>query len=1059
MAANMTMDTKILVVDDEPEVLFATSRPLKKAGYMVLEAETGQKGLELAREHLPDLILSDVVLPDMDGVEVCRSLKAGEMTSDIHVVLITGKRLATDDKVFGLEEGADDYIMRPIRNHELLARVKAQLRLVRAEKELKEHQRLLENLLERRSAELKSEKAEHQLTACSLVESEKQCQDLVKNLPGTAYQFVLNAQGDSYFQYMGDNCLSLFGYRPEEILAKPNLVFDRIPQPDRDTVTRAMEASAATMTPYNVVHRYIKKTGERVWIHASSIPSLRPDGGIVWNGIGLDITERKLFEEALRENEAFLKELIDAIPMPIFYKDRNGKYLGFNKAFETFFGETREHMIGKSVFDINPPELAKIYSAQDDELFSSGGVQRYESQWKNAHGRLCDFIFNKAAFTDGKGNVAGLIGVLIDISDRKKAEEELRESKLFLDSMSDIAYRADDRGNLIWVNSAGESITGLSREDIIGKPFLPLFIESDHASLMEVYNRTLSGESLENTLTFTSGVTCHFTSLPYRNENNDIVGTFGVARDITERISAEKALSVSEDRLKKAQKAAKIGNWEYDVATGKVWGSEEAFRIYGIERKSEYLPLDEVESHIIEAKRVNQALIDLLTTEKEYDIEFQITQGNTQKIKTIHSIAELVKDHKGNPIKVLGVIQDITEKKAREEENIKLIGLLQHAQKLESIGNLAGGIAHDFNNILFPILGLSELLVEDLSPDSLEHENARQILKAAERGSDLVQQILAFSRQTDHKMMPIRIQNVLKEALKLARSTIPANIEIEQHIQRDCGLVNADATQVHQIAMNLITNAFHAVEHTDGKINVQLKEVTLESEDIADLLIEPGSYAMLTVSDTGCGIAPLNIKRIFEPYFTTKEQGKGTGLGLAVVYGIIKEHRGDIKVESELNEGTTFTVYVPLIEKPNNAESIERNVNYETGDEHILLVDDEKPILQVEKQMLERLGYQVTFRTSGLDALETFAANPNSYDMVISDMSMPNITGDKLAQKLISIRPDVPIILCTGFSERIEKGKADAIGIKGLLSKPIAKLEMAKMVRKVLDEAKSTAQE
>ncbi|MCF8129436.1 MAG: response regulator [Deltaproteobacteria bacterium] len=811
----MTMDAKILVVDDEPEVLFATSRTLKKAGYMVLEAETGQKALELAREHLPDLILLDVVLPDMDGVEVCRSLKTSEMTSDIHVVLITGKRLATDDKVFGLEEGADDYIVRPIRNHELLARVKAQLRLVSAEKELKEHRRLLEHLLERRSAELKSEKAEHQLTACSLVESEKQCQDIVKNLPGTAYQFVLNTEGDSYFQYMGDNCLSLFGYRPEEILSNPNLVFDRIPRPDRDTVARAMEVSAATMTPYNVVHRYLKKTGERVWIHSSSIPSLRPDGGIVWNGIGLDITERKRFEEALQESEAFLKKLIDAIPMPIFYKDGNGKYLGFNQAFETFFGETKEHMIGKSVFDINPPELAEVYSAQDDELLSSGGVQRYESQWKNAHGRLCDFIFNKAAFTDSEGNVAGLIGV----------------------------------------------------------------------------------------------------------------------------------------------------------------------------------------------------------------------------------------------------IQDITEKKAREEENIKLIGLLQHAQKLESIGNLAGGIAHDFNNILFPIMGLSELLVEDLSPGSLEHENARRIQKAAERGSDLVQQILAFSRQTDHKMMPIKIQNVLREALKLARSTIPANIEIERHIQSDCGLVNGDATQVHQIAMNLITNAFHAVEHTDGKINVQLKEVNLESEDIVDLLIEPGSYAMLTVSDTGCGIEPLNIKRIFEPYFTTKEQGKGTGLGLAVVYGIIKEHRGDIKVESELNEGTTFTVYLPLIEKPNDTESIERNVNYETGNEHILLVDDEKPILHVEKQMLERLGYHVTFRTNGLDALETFAANPNSYDMVISDMSMPNITGDKLAQKLISIRPDIPIIICTGFSERIEKGKADAIGIKGLLLKPIAKLEMAKMVRKVLDEARSTAQE
>jgi len=689
MAANMTMDTKVLVVDDEPEVLFAASRILKEVGYEVLEAETGQKALDLAREHLPDLILLDVVLPDIDGVEVCRSLKTGEMTSGIHVILITGKRLATDDKVFGLEEGADGYILRPIRNHELLARVKAHLRLVSTEKELKAHQRLLKKLLERRGAELQSEKAEHQLTACSLMESEKQCQDLVKNLPGTAYQFVLSTEGDSYFQYMGDNCLNLFGYQPEEILANLHLVFDRIPQPDRDTVTRAIETSAATMTPYTVVHRYIKKTGERVWIHASSIPSLRPDGGIVWNGIGLDITD----------------------------------------------------------------------------------------------------------------------------------------------------------------------------------------------------------------------------------------------------------------------------------------------------------------------------------------------------------------------------------KKAKQKENIKLIGLLQQLQKLESIGNLAGGIAHDFNNILFPIMGLAELLVEDLAPDSLERQNAQQILKAAERGSNLVQQILAFSRQTDHKMMPIRIQNVLKEVLKLVRSTIPTNIDIKQHIQTDCGFVNADATQVHQIAMNLITNAFHAVEHTDGKINVRLKEVKLDDKDVADLVIEPGRYAMLTVSDTGCGIEPFNIKKIFEPYFTTKEQGKGTGLGLAVVYGIVKEHRGDIKVESELNEGTTFTVYLPLIEKSKGEVSMEKDVNDETGNERILLVDDEELIVQVGTQMLERLGYHVTVRTSSPDALETFAANPNAYDMVITDMSMPKMTGDKLAKKLISIRMDIPIILCTGFNERIDKGRADSIGIKGFLLKPIAKSKMAQMVREVLDEAKGTAQE
>ena len=446
--------------------------------------------------------------------------------------------------------------------------------------------------------------------------------------------------------------------------------------------------------------------------------------------IAQTLKERDKLLNSLRESEAFLKTLIDTIPTPVFYKDKDGKYLGFNRAFETFFGEKRERLIGKSVFDINPPELAETYHAQDDVLFNSGGVQRYESQWKNAHGELRDFIFNKAVFGDSKGNIAGLIGILLDITDRNRAIESLRvsegkfskafesapvlmtissiedgryldindtfvrvtgynretaigtasielgfidsenrnriaeslhaegcvkelelelnradgtklnclywgevievegkkrllsiasditdrkqdekalkESKMFLDNMSDIAYMADAQLNVVWVNSAIERITGLPPEEIIGKPFLPLFIEADRASLMDVYKRTLLGESLENTLTFTSGVTCHFTSLPKRNAKGEIIGTFGVARDITERLIAEKALQVSEDRLKKAQEAAGIGNWEYDMSTGRVWGSEEVFRIYEIERTSEYLPLDEVENHIIEAERVNQ---------------------------------------------------------------------------------------------------------------------------------------------------------------------------------------------------------------------------------------------------------------------------------------------------------------------------------------------------------------------------------------------------------------------------------------------------------------------
>ncbi len=308
-------------------------------------------------------------------------------------------------------------------------------------------------------------------------------------------------------------------------------------------------------------------------------------------------------------------------------------------------------------------------------------------------------------------------------------------------------------------------------------------------------------------------------------------------------------------------------------------------------------------------------------------------------------------------------VRDITKEMILEEQ-------LRQAQKMESIGSLAGGIAHDFNNLLYPIIGMSEMLLEDLPPNSLEHENAREIFAAGRRAADLVKQILAFSRQSKQKLMPVRIQNVLKEVLKLCRSTIPTDIEIHQDIQADCRPVKADATQIHQVAMNLITNAYHAIEGKSGKITVQLKQIKLTNNELTDSTLKQGQYIVLTVSDTGVGIKSDIVRKIFEPYFTTKEKGKGTGLGLAVAYGIVKEYQGDIKVYSEVNKGTTFDAYLPLIKKDTQVISINHVPEIETGTERILLVDDEEFVIRLQKQLLSRLGYQVTEVTSGQGALD-----------------------------------------------------------------------------------------
>jgi len=389
--------------------------------------------------------------------------------------------------------------------------------------------------------------------------------------------------------------------------------------------------------------------------------------------------------------------------------------------------------------------------------------------------------------------------------------------------------------------------------------------------------------------------------------------------------------------------------------------------------------------------------------------------------------------------------RDITERKDIETR-------LNQAQKSEAIGALAGGIAHDFNNLLFPIIGLSEMLLEDLPAGSPERENMTQIIKAARRAEDLVNQILSFSRQAEHKKIPIRIQQVLKEVGKLVRSTIPSNIEIRQSIQADCDPVLADPTNLHQIAMNLITNAYHAVEENSGSISIELRQTTLDPEDGAAEDLQPGSYAVLSVSDTGHGIPRGLLDKIFDPYFTTKPQGKGTGLGLSVAYGIVKEHGGEIRVYSEAGQGTTFKVYLPLLAQDETSDGQPVTVEHPTGHERILLVDDEAPIAYMGEQVLKRLGYRVTAYTSSTDALEAFRTDPTAYDLVITDMAMPNMTGDRLARQLIALRPDIPVILCTGFSENVTAATIESLGIKGLLMKPMVRGELAAMIRRVLDE-------
>ncbi len=420
--------------------------------------------------------------------------------------------------------------------------------------------------------------------------------------------------------------------------------------------------------------------------------------------------------------------------------------------------------------------------------------------------------------------------------------------------------------------------------------------------------------------------------------------------------------------------------------------------------------------------------------------------------KTLHTlIRKIVLNRKEYGLsQILVSIVDVTALYRTSKEKQQLELELQQTRKMETIGTLAGGIAHDFNNILFPISGYTEILLEDIPKDSPYRKSLKEIYSGTMRARELVRQILTFSRQEPGQLEVFKIQTIVKEVLKLIRPSIPASIEIKKNIDSECGPVKADPIQVHQIIMNLCTNAYHAMKNQDGILTVTLSRVNPGETGIKGLPTRDAGYVCLSVSDTGTGIKKEIVDKVFDPFFTTKPQGQGTGMGLAVIHGIVSKMGGLIRVESVEEQGSTFRVYLPMVNEDVEEKSI-NDLDMHGGNEHILLVDDEQSVVTMQRKMLERLGYKVSSFAGSFEALRAFESSPREYDLVISDVAMPNMGGGNLASELMNIRPDVPVLLCTGFSETLTPEKAEAIGIKKVLHKPVSMRTLASSIREVLD--------
>lgn len=656
-----------------------------------------------------------------------------------------------------------------------------------------------------------------------------------------------------------------------------------------------------------------------------------------------------------------------------------------------------------------------------------------------------------------------IIVLLIQNRRRAKAEKSALDSEsrfrvLFKHAPDAIMVYDHDIARLVDVNVSAEKLFGYSREQLMQSlpiQFYPVE-QPDGRDVSISYQEHLEQALAEKTVNFERAIhtadgrdllcEVHLIRLP--SEESSLIRASYI--DITERKHAEEALRKEKERYQSILKTAMNGFcltdkqgrfFEVNDAFSQMSGySVEELKTMGIADIEAFEDMERIKAHLKTVMKNGRGRFETRYRHKDghlIDVEASVSFQSSEESRFIT------------------FIRDITELKRAEAERKNLEYQLQQSQKMEVLGTLAGGIAHDFNNILFPIIGFTEMLIDTVPEDSDSRQSLNEILKASLRAADLVQQILAFSRQSEIELMPLKTQIIFNDTIKLMRASLPSTISIESAINEGCGMVLASATHIHQIAMNLMTNAFHAMEDSGGTMGISLSEVEITVDDIEDLDVYPGRFLCYTVSDTGHGIGKHILDKIFDPYFTTKKAGKGTGLGLSVVQGIVKSYGGDIRVSSELGIGTEFNVYLPLIDKDDDVNPAAGNHLQNTkGNEHILLVDDEETILRMEKKMLERMGYRISTCSNSLEALELFRSSSDAYDLVITDMTMPDLTGEKFAVELKQIRKDIPVILCTGFSSKISVGTVESMGVDGFLMKPVGKKDLLKTIRSLLDGKK-----
>ncbi len=859
---------------------------------------------------------------------------------------------------------------------------------------------------------------------------------------------------DGLFRYINTKAAEILGYTVDEVINRLK-VRDIVLTEDWPIVVKNMKTrSSGKQQSLDYEVRFLTKNGT---VKHGEIYSARMSyqGRPAVIGTILDVTERRRIAQTLEQSEKRFRQLAEATFEGIFIHDHY-IILDVNQAALQISGYSYEDSIGQDVTGIIAPEAKEMVL----QNLKSAKSRPIEVPLVRKDGScLTVEVMGKPILYNGK---QVRVVALRDVTERLRMEESLREFQkrfqLITDHMIDAMWLLDMNFKVLWISPSVVRQQGYTLDEINAMPPEKRLSGDSLKIIRQTVDEELTPEKLDQKdreitkivelevfrkdgSSFWSEI--NFTLL--RDKRGIPIGILGVGRNITRRRQAEQSLKMSEERFSKSFHMSPVPTIVMTLDGGWFVDANKSFlEMMGYERQ-EVIGRTSTELRIWANLSDRDNLYRHLVENGTVRGDFSQLKTRTGEIRdTLISAGIIVLKEKKF---ILAMCYDLTEQRKLEEQ-------LRRSQKMEAIGTLTGGIAHDFNNILGGIMGYTELVMEHhIPPGHPAHPLLEGMLRGINRAKDLVAQMMAFSRQQEQKRIPLNLVPIVKEALKLLRASLPAIIIIDLHIDMSECLVFADPTQIHQVLMNLVTNAAHAMEGGRGLIDVFLKPVRFGEEDAlphSDLKRDT-DYQELSVRDTGCGIDTKNLSRIFDPFFTTKKTGEGTGLGLSVVYGIVKSHDGIITVASEPGKGSTFKIYIPAMTGPVAGEEQDRGLIH-GGNERILFVDDEYALTEIFSIRLTDLGYAVTTHNNPLKALEEFKRRPEDFDLVITDLTMPDMTGTDLACELTRIRPDIPILLCSGTVEELHPAQLTQLGIRQIAVKPVAMNSLAASIRRILDK-------